>query len=318
MALRHYRYLHLDVFTDRRFGGNQLAVFPDATGLSDETMQLMAREMNFAESTFVTEPEDTETDARVRIFTPAVEMPMAGHPVIGTTIALAHLGRLVSSLDRCVFGLNIGPLPVELEWGSGRLSFAWMTQRSPEFGEPEDARPVAQAIRVDDRLIRETGLPVQRVSCGLPFVMVPVVSREAVDRAAPDAQALSALAEQSGISHYSLYCFTQERSSSDSADTYSRMFAPGLGIYEDPATGSASGPLGCYLVRHRALAAGADARNMLNLQGQKLGRPSWIRMSIESEGDTITRVRVGGTSILVAEGMFDVEVDAQLSKEGTR
>jgi trans-2,3-dihydro-3-hydroxyanthranilate isomerase len=318
MAARRYRYLHLDVFTNRRFGGNQLAVFPDASGLTDRAMQLMAREMNFAESTFLTDSSQTGTDVRLRIFTPAVEMPMAGHPVIGTTFALAQLGRIVPPRQSWVFGLNIGPLPVELEWKSGRLDFAWMTQRSPEFGEPEDVSAVAAALNVTDRLILDTGLPVQRVSCGVPFVMVPMISRAAVDDAVADAQALSALAAKSGLSHYSLYCFTQERSRDDEADTYSRMFAPGLGVYEDPATGSASGPLGCYLVRHGALAAGVDARGILNLQGRKLGRPSWIRISIESQGSTIRRVRVGGMSVLVAEGMFDVDGDAESQEDNER
>src|SRR5690349_3844586 len=119
MGLRRYRYRHLDVFTDRRFGGNQLAVFPDAAGLSTETMQLMAREMNFAESTFVLPPETDGVDVRMRIFTPAVEMPMAGHPVIGSTFALAREGRIVSGRRDWNYQLNIGRLPVELEWRDG-------------------------------------------------------------------------------------------------------------------------------------------------------------------------------------------------------
>src|SRR5437870_3937254 len=126
MGLRHYRYRHLDVFTDTRFGGNQLAVFPDASGLSSETMQLMAREMNFAESTFIVGPESADTDVRMRIFTPALEMPMAGHPVIGSTFALAREGRIAAGRCCFIFGLNIGPLPVELEWRDGELAFVWM------------------------------------------------------------------------------------------------------------------------------------------------------------------------------------------------
>src|SRR5215212_5938481 len=134
MAISRYRYLHLDVFTDRKFGGNQLAVFPEAAGLSSGTMQSMAREMNFAESTFITPSESAGTDVRMRIFTPFVEMPMAGHPVIGSTFALHELGRIAAGASRIVFGLNIGPVPVDLEWRDGRLGFAWMTQGLPEFG----------------------------------------------------------------------------------------------------------------------------------------------------------------------------------------
>jgi trans-2,3-dihydro-3-hydroxyanthranilate isomerase len=307
MAIRPYRYLHFDVFTDRRFGGNQLAVFPDAAGLPDGTMQSIAREMNFAETTFVTPAASSGTDVRMRIFTPAVEMPMAGHPVIGSTFALAREGRIEPGHDRWVFGLNIGPLPVELEWRDRRLAFAWMTQRNPEFGRPEDAAAVARAIGLPEAVIAATGLPVQRVSCGVPFVIVPMATRSAVDSAVPDARALYALAEKSGVSHFSLYLFTTDRTgATDKATVYSRMFAPGLGVYEDPATGSASGPLGSYLVHH-AIVPAEKAGAILNLQGRKLCRPSWIHVSIDADRGAITRVRVGGTSVFVAEGMFDVD-----------
>jgi trans-2,3-dihydro-3-hydroxyanthranilate isomerase len=307
MAIRRYRYLHFDVFTERRFGGNQLAIFPEAEALPDRTMQLIAREMNFAETTFVTAAQSTDSDVRMRIFTPAVEMPMAGHPVIGSTFALAHEGRLAAGRLQCVFGLNIGALPVDLEWQDGRLAFAWMTQRNPEFGETEDAATIAHAVGLPEAAIRSTGLPVQRVSCGVPFVIVPVATRAAVDSAVPDARALSTLAKKSGADHFSLYLFTTDRAEArDNATVYSRMFAQDLGVYEDPATGSASGPLGCYLVRH-AIVSTECAGAILNLQGRKLGRPSWIHIAIDSQGGAIARVRVGGTSVFVAEGLFDVD-----------
>ena len=327
MAIRQYRYLHFDVFTDRRFGGNQLAIFPEAAGLPDRTMQLIAREMNFAETTFVTTASSPETDVRMRIFTPAVEMPMAGHPVIGSAFALGRDRRIGAGRNRWVFGLNIGPLPVDLEWQDGRLVFVWMTQRVPEFGDPQEAEPVARAAGLPVQAIRSTGLPVQRVSCGVPFVIVPVASRAAVDSAVPDARALRALADASGTDHFSLYLFTSDRAgAADEATVYSRMFAPDLGVYEDPATGSASGPLGCYLVRHGVVPP-ERAGAIVNLQGRKLGRPSWIHISIDTQKGAgllfpqssakkepgpflppeITRVRVGGTSIFVAEGRFDVD-----------
>jgi trans-2,3-dihydro-3-hydroxyanthranilate isomerase len=307
MAIRQYRYLHFDVFTERRFGGNQLAIFPEAEALPDRTMQLIAREMNFAETTFVTAAESPDTDVRMRIFTPAVEMPMAGHPVIGSTFALAREGRIVAGKRQCVFGLNIGSLPVDLQWRDGRLVFAWMTQRNPEFGEAEEPAPVAGALGLPEAAIRSTGLPVQRVSCGVPFVIVPIATRAAVDSAVPDARALSALAKKSSLDHFSLYLFTTDRTGADdSATVYSRMFAPDLGVYEDPATGSASGPLGSYLVRH-AIVGPERAGAILNLQGRKLGRPSWIHIAIDSHGGAITRVRVGGSSVFVAEGLFDVD-----------
>ena len=299
MGISRYRYLHYDVFTDRRFGGNQLAVFPEAAGLSAQTMQQIAREIGFAETTFVTASERSGTDVRMRIFTPGTEMPMAGHPVVGSTFALAREGHIPRGrTDDWVFGLNIGPTPVALEWTNGRLNFAWMTQRVPEFGRVfEDVAAVARALGVSEGDIRDTGLPVQEVSCGVPFVYVPLRTRAAVDSAIPDVRLLN----------FEAYVFTTDRAgAADSATTYSRMFAPALGVYEDPATGGASGPLGSYLVRHSVVAPD-KARAILNLQGVKLGRPSWIHISIETSDGAISRVRVGGTSVFVAEGTMEVE-----------
>jgi trans-2,3-dihydro-3-hydroxyanthranilate isomerase len=306
MALQRYRYLHFDVFTATRFGGNQLAVFLDAAGLSTATMQAMAREMNFAESTFVMPAESAGTDVRMRIFTPASEMPMAGHPVIGSTFALAREGRIPQGASAWTFGLNIGPLSVELQWREGQLAFAWMTQRNPEFGAPEAPAPVARALGLAEDAIRSTGLPIQQVSCGVPVLIVPVATRAAVDGAAPDARLMQDLKDKSGVSHFVFYLFTTDRTGAeDAATVYTRMFAPALGIYEDPATGGASGPLGCYLVRHGVVPP-EQAGALLNLQGQKLGRPSWLHISIESANGAISRVRVGGEAVFVAEGSFEV------------
>ncbi|HEY0285080.1 MAG TPA: PhzF family phenazine biosynthesis protein [Vicinamibacterales bacterium] len=298
MGISRYRYLHYDVFTDRRFGGNQLAVFPEAAGLTAQTMQQIAREIGFAETTFVTAAERPDTDVRMRIFTPGTEMPMAGHPVVGSTFALARDGAIAAGRGEWVFGLNIGPTPVSMEWSGSRLDFAWMTQRQPEFGPTfDDTARVATALGVDEHDIRATELPVQQVSCGVPFVFVPVATRAAVDRAVPDTRLLD----------FEAYLFTIDRAgATDSATTYSRMFAPALNVYEDPATGSASGPLGCYLVRH-SLVTSEEGRSILNLQGVKLGRPSWIHVSIDSSGGDISRVRVGGASVFVAEGVMEVE-----------
>ena len=278
MGISRYQYLHYDVFTDRRFGGNQLAVFPEAAGLSTHTMQQIAREIGFAESTFVTAAEHPGMDVRMRIFTPGTEMPMAGHPVVGSTFALARHGTIAAGRTDWVFGLNVGPTPVSMEWTGSQIDFAWMTQRNPEFGPAfADTARVATALGVHEDDIRATGVPVQQVSCGVPFVVVPLTTRDAVDRAAPDMRLLD----------FEAYIFTIDRAgAADSATTYSRMFAPMLSVSEDPATGSASGPLGSYLVRH-SLVRPEQARSILNLQGVKLGRPSWIHVSIESSGRDI-------------------------------
>ena len=298
MGVSRYQYLHYDVFTDRRFEGNQLAVFPDAFGLSARTMQKIAREIGFAETTFVSDAERSDSDVRMRIFTPGTEMPMAGHPVVGSTFALARLGRIGRERNEWVFGLNVGPTSVALEWTGDGLTFAWMTQRLPSFGPTfEDVGNVARALGVREQDIRDTGLPVEQVSCGVPFVMVPMATRAAVDRAQPDGSLLT----------FEAYLFTTDRTgAADAAHTYSRMFAPSLGVFEDPATGSASGPLGSYLVHHSAVTP-ERARSLVNLQGVKLGRPSWIHISIDSAAGQISRVRVGGTATFIAEGTMEVE-----------
>jgi trans-2,3-dihydro-3-hydroxyanthranilate isomerase len=302
-------YLHYDVFTREPLLGNQLAVFPDARGLTTDRMQAIAREINFSETTFVFPPERPDTDVRMRIFTPAVEMPMAGHPTVGSTFALAHVGVIESARARFVFGLNVGPTPVDLVWENERLLFAWMTQKPPSFGPPvADRGAVASAIGLGESDLA-AGLPIQEVTCGVPYLLVPLREREAVDRATPPSMNL----ELQGLSraHPAMLLFARDiRLKPDS--TYSRMFAPGLGVVEDPATGSAAGPLGCYLVQHRmvgtAEAAPDGAPNgpvqIVNIQGVKMGRASRIHMAITGAPDAITDVKVGGEAVLVARGEF--------------
>jgi trans-2,3-dihydro-3-hydroxyanthranilate isomerase len=309
MGTRQYRYQHLDVFTDRRFGGNQLAVFPEADGLAAETCQKIAREIGFSESTFVFQAEGPHSDVRLRIFTPTLEMPMAGHPVIGSTFALARAGRIASSRADWTFGLNIGPLLVDLEWEQEELGFVWMTQRTPLFGRiVAETGMVARALGLSEDDVREAGLPVQEVSCGIKFVIVPLATRDAIDRAIPDAAALGELSRRiMGDDLLAVYLFTMDDgSSTDGATVYTRMFAPDFGILEDPATGSASGPLGCYLVHH-SLIRPDEARSIVNVQGVRMGRPSAIHVAIDSSDGVITRVRVGGKSVLVAEGVMTVD-----------
>jgi trans-2,3-dihydro-3-hydroxyanthranilate isomerase len=298
------RYLHLDVFTDRPFEGNQLAVFPEPHGLNTELMQRIAKEMAFSETTFIFPPE-RGGDVRMRIFTPGEELPMAGHPTIGSTFALAIEGVIPNGRDRFVFELGVGPTPVSLEWGAAELEFAWMTQGLPTFGAVvTDRDAFAAAVGLAARDLIE-GLPVQSVSCGVPFLFVPLATRAAVDEAAIDRKALAKCADAAGVGDLPVFFFTQERSGEGTETVYSRMLAPGFGIAEDPATGGASGPLGSYLLHHR-LVTPETARRMLSLQGVAMGRPSRIHISIDSDGDRITRVRVGGVSVLVGRGDLSV------------
>ncbi len=295
------RYLHLDVFTDRPLQGNQLAVFMDGSGLEAGLMQSIAREMSFSESTFILAKEDPSTDVRMRIFTPARELPMAGHPTIGSTFALAHAGVIEPGRKRWVFSLGIGPTSVDLEWAGATLKFAWMHQRRPRFFDPiADVGEVAGALGVAPAALADTGLPVQVVSCGLPYLMVPLESPAAVDSVHVDAARLIAYQQRSGqgISGFFVFSLAVE---GGRAAAYSRMFAPEIGVVEDPATGSAGGPLGCYAVRH-GLVAPSLAAAIVNRQGVKMGRPSEIHVAIDVEGDQIVDVRVGGQAVLVAEG----------------
>ena len=298
---RSYRYLHYDVFTAQLFGGNQLAVFLDGRGLAANTMQAIANEMNFSETTFILPPEQRETDFRLRIFTPAAELPMAGHPTIGSAFALARAGVLEPARKDFVFGLGIGPTPVALTWRGSDLTFASMTQRRPMFSKAiGDLAGAARALGLPQAAVAGAGLPVQVVSCGLPYLIVPLATRRAVDNAVSSPEAIDAFFREAGVDASGVFLFSHERGS-DKATAYSRMFAPGLGVTEDPATGSASGPLGCYLVRHKVVPA-AKAGTILNLQGVKMGRPSHMHVSIGVEKGDITSVRVGGEAVLAGEG----------------
>jgi trans-2,3-dihydro-3-hydroxyanthranilate isomerase len=293
------RYLHLDVFTARPFEGNQLAVFPEPGDLPAERMQAIAREMAFSESTFIF-PAESDGDVRMRIFTPGEELPMAGHPTIGSTFALASNGTIAPGRDQWVFELGVGPIPVSLEWEGNRLTFAWMTQPLPTFGrELNDRAALAAAIGIEERALL-SNLPVQVVSCGVPFLFVPVVTRAAVDAVSLDRRALRRAFEEAGVRELPVFFFTTDEGP-DGSTVYSRMLAPGFGVAEDPATGAASGPLGSYLLHHDVVTAD-EARAMVSLQGVAMGRPSRIHISIDGSRREITRVRVGGQSVLVGRG----------------
>lgn len=303
--MRSYRYLHYDVFTDQLFGGNQLAVFLDGRGLTVETMQAIAKEMNFSETTFILPPERPDTDVRMRIFTPGSELPMAGHPTIGSAFALARAGVIGFRHDRLVFGLGIGPVPVSLRWRGSDLGFAWMTQSNPIFGDPvADPAGAAALLGLPEAAVAGTALPVQVVSCGVPFLFVPLATRAAVDNAAMQRDRFDRFTDALKLPVHGVFVFSSE-SGDDKATVYSRMFAPDLGIAEDPATGSASGPLGCYLVRHKVVPP-AKAGAILSLQGVKMGRPSSVHISIGLEKDEIKSVQVGGEAVLAGEGTLYV------------
>ena len=299
------RFLQYDVFTDAPLTGNQLAVFTDTAGLSSAEMQAMTRETKFSECTFVQPAEAPGTDVRLRIFGPNNEMSFAGHPVIGSTFALADEGVIAAGRTLFTFGLGIGPTLVELEWATegaanserSRLQFAWMTQQKPVFGPTlNTTAQLMSALGLEASAIRPGSSP-QEVNCGSAFFMVPLVSRAAVDQAVMDTRAVAAVFEAAQVTRRGLFIFSTAPGA-DGATAYSRMLGAAS---EDPATGSASGPLGCYLVRH-GLVPADKAGSIVSVQGVKMGRPSRIHIRIDLSGSDITRVRVGGTSVLVGEG----------------
>jgi trans-2,3-dihydro-3-hydroxyanthranilate isomerase len=290
-------YLHYDVFTRDALAGNQLAVFLDGRGLVTATMQAIAREMNFSESVFVLPPEQQGTQRRLRIFTPAVEMPMAGHPTIGSAFAMAQAGVVQPGCSTFVFGLNVGPVPVDLEWAGSQLQFAWMTQARPTFGRIVDGAPVTAAIGLELRDLLPNR-PLQVVSCGVEYLLVPLRDGSSVHRAATDPGALRRLGSATGVT-MPLYLFAPAPAGATALEC--RMFAPGLGVLEDPATGSAAGPVGCYVVRH-GLVSGDDAQRIVVSQGVAMGRPSRIHVAITGTAAAITVVKVGGEAVLVGEG----------------
>ena len=226
---------------------------------------------------------------------------MAGHPTIGSTFALARVGIIESPRANFVFSCGIGPVPVSMTWTAGDLAFVWMSQALPTFGEPlADLSLAAAALSLSPTAVAGTGLPVQVVSCGVPFLFVPLTTRSAVDGVSVNRSAFDELLREAKTNAHGLFVFSAQPGA-ERAGVYSRMFAPDLGIVEDPATGSASGPLGCYLVRHKVVAAD-KAENMVSLQGAKMGRPSHVHISIGVRDGEIASVRVGGEAVLAGEG----------------
>ena len=294
------RYVRLDVFTNQPFTGIQLAVFPDAAGIDERRIQQIANEMALPETTFVFPPEAPEADARVRIFTPSRELPMAGSPTIGTVFALAGARRLRAGADKTVLSLGIGPTTVGLEWGQD-LPFAWMTQPIPTFGPiVTDSLGVAAAVGVQPCDLAGGNLPVQVASSGVPFLYVPLRSRAAVDAASIERGRLCTLLRSVNLEELPVFVFSCQPADDD-ATVYSRMFGPCIGIPEDPATGAASGPLGAYLLQHNAVSAD-NASRLVNLQGVRMGRPGRIYISLSSRAGVLEEVRVGGEAVVVGAG----------------
>ena len=303
----HARYLTLDVFTDRPFGGNQLAVFPDAAAIPERHLLDIAREFNFSETTFVLPPADSRNTRRVRIFTPGGEIPFAGHPTVGTAHALAVLGEI--ALDggeaRVRFEEGVGIVPVTVRAGAGGgPEFAQLTTAIvPEVFEPPRAEPPILAatlsLRTED-LVLGDWMPAP-VSSGIPFLFVPVRSRDAVRRARVRLDLWDSWLRGSPSSEIMVFAMDAEHAGHD---VRARVFVPGLNIPEDPATGSACASLARYLADRDTRADGTLRWTVE--QGFEMGRPSLIQAEADKAAGRVTEVRVGGTSVMMGEGTLTV------------
>jgi len=277
-----YRYLLVDVFTDRPLTGNQLAVFTDARGLPPELMQDLAREMNLSETVFVL-PSEGEGDARIRIFTPSRELPFAGHPTLGAAFVLAAPLQLPE---------------IRLETGGGIVAVRLErdAQGSLSFGRMEQPVPTWEPYEAADELLAAAGLeraelPVEVYDNGVRHVFVCLPSQEAVAALAPDLARVARLPNQLGVSFFA----------GEGTSWKTRMFAPGSGVPEDPGTGSAAGPLAVHLARHGRIAFGDEIEIS---QGVELKRPCTLYARVEGEGDRIDSVEVSGSAVTVARGEF--------------
>ena len=303
--MRSYRFMQVDVFTERPFGGNPLAVFHQAEGLTEEEMQQLAMEMNLSETTFVLPSRAPGADFKVRIFTPTSELPFAGHPVVGTHWALARLGRveLREPVTKVCFELGVGVLSADLHVAGGQVERVVMTQDRPRFLDTlEEVGELAAGLGLPPEAITETGLPVQLVSTGIPQMMVPARSLAEVQRLAADrldVATLTRVCRAARTDCVMVFCLETEDAE---ATVHTRMFAPSLGVPEDPATGSANGALGAYLVRHRVVPVTEPTTYITSEQGLELGRPSTLYVEVDSRGEEVTAVRVGGQVVEVAEG----------------
>ena len=304
---RTLKFYQADVFTTQPFGGNPIAVFSDAKGLTDNELQQIAREMNLSETVFVLPPTDPAAVVRLRIFTPTQEIPFAGHPVVGTMYVLAQLGLIATpeAVTRVVQECNIGLFPVELYKSDEQVTCVVMTQPAPQFLEKiddtEDLYKVAGAMGISKHVIAGAKWPLEVVSTGLPVLIVPVRTLTAVRSIVPDTSAIVEICRRFGANGIMVFTTVTVE---PFATVHARMFAPSIGISEDPATGSAGGALGAYLVQHGGVDVGPMTEIIIE-QGYEIGRPSRIVVQVESDDDMIQSVKVGGQCVMVVEGTLN-------------
>ncbi|HTR78754.1 MAG TPA: PhzF family phenazine biosynthesis protein [Gemmatimonadaceae bacterium] len=297
-----HRFVTLDVFTSSAFGGNQLAVFPDASGIPEDALIRITREFNFAEVTFCYPPANPAHTKRVRIFTPAREIPFAGHPTVGTAIALIELGMAGAHVGEpagLVLEEGVGPIPVTVKRAPGAAAFAqFSTARLAEVGPPAPGRDVlAGVLSIEPDDILAADMAPENVSCGLPFLLVPLRSVDAVRRSRVRMDKWETALKSAWAPD--IFLFARAPSGGD-ADFHARMYGPGVNVPEDPATGSANACFAGYLAA-RAPQRDGTLRWKVD-QGVEMGRPSRIEIEADKSAGAVTAIRVGGNAVMVTEG----------------
>jgi trans-2,3-dihydro-3-hydroxyanthranilate isomerase len=300
-----FQFVTADIFTSQQFGGNQLAVFPDARGMPEEAMPRIAREFNFSETTFVFPPTDRKNTRRVRIFTPGGEIPFAGHPTVGTAFVLATIGDipLAGAETKIVFEEGVGPVPVTIRPKNGRPDFAQLTAaKLPEFGpKPPGEGDLARILGLEPGDVLTGAFAPEAASCGLEFLFVPVRDRSVLARIRVRLDDFEKVLRGYWTEKVFVFCDDPERPGSHFR---ARMFAPTISVPEDPATGSACAAFGGYLGKRDTRVDGT--LRWVVEQGFEMGRPSILEVEVDKRAGAITAVRVGGSSVLVSRGEFYV------------
>ena len=296
LMMRKWIFYIVDVFAEGKYQGNQLAVFRYAQDLSDTEMQKFAKEMNYSETTFILSEEERDGGYDVRIFTPEEEVPFAGHPTLGTAYIIQK-EIIRKPIKKVVLNLKIGSIPVKFSYSGGKADILWMKQKPPAFGRFFDAEAAAQVLNIDKKEIDER-FPVQEVSTGLPFIIVPLKSLDAVKRSEIIKDKYLTLIKDTEAKAVLIFCAQTYK---EENDLNVRVFADYYGVPEDPATGSANGCLAGYLVKSRYF--GQDQIDTRVEQGYEIGRSSLLFLKAEEKEGEID-VNVGGKVFMVAKGEF--------------
>lgn len=294
--MRVHAFTIVDVFAEKKYAGNQLAVFKNAAGLSAEEMQFFAKEMNYSETTFILSDRKRRGGYDVRIFTPAEEIPFAGHPTLGTAFVIQQ-EFIREPVEKVILNLPVGQIPVALSYSKGEVDDLWMEQKHPEFGKELDRAIIARSLNIEEADIDDR-FPVQEVSTGLPFMIVPLMTLEVIKKARIARDVFFGLIADIEAKAPLIFC---PETYNPKNDLNCRVFVDYYNIPEDPATGSGNGCLAAYLVKHRYF--GESRINVRVEQGYEIGRPSLLFLKAEEKADVID-VFVGGKVFKIATGEF--------------